>query len=324
MSSSEGSEVAVDLLRRLSYVPDMSEFVALMEFGSNAVRCLLASVTPGVGFQVLLEAREQTRLGSGQPGSLPPAAVQKTVNAVRRFLREVRVAYQPRILAVATSAVRDAHNRSDLLSKLKREAGIEVRVLSGVEEAYLGARAALWSLSLQNGTVADLGGGSLQLTQVRNHTIVSAASVPLGSVRTTTQFLHHNPPTKQEIQVLRQEVQRHCETVLPAIAKSEEMVGMGGTIRTLGRMHLMALNKQRSRQGWKLQQADVTALREQMQGLSARQRARIPGLREERADIIFAGAVVVEEVMKLGGYRTLMVCTDGVRQGLLLHEAFDR
>jgi exopolyphosphatase/guanosine-5'-triphosphate,3'-diphosphate pyrophosphatase len=250
--------------------------------------------------------------------------VQKTVNAVRRFLREVRADYQPRVIAVATAAVRDAHNRGDLLSKLKREAGIEVRVLSGVEEAYLGARAALWSFSLQDGTVADLGGGSLQLTQVRNRTIVSAASVPLGAVRTTTQFLHHNPPTKQEIQVLRQEIQRHCETVLPAIAKSEEMVGMGGTIRTLGRMHLTALNKQRSRQGWKLQQADVTALREQMQGLSARQRARIPGLREERADIIFAGVVVVEEVMKLGGYRTLMVCTDGVRQGLLLHEAFDR
>jgi exopolyphosphatase/guanosine-5'-triphosphate,3'-diphosphate pyrophosphatase len=61
-----------------------------------------------------------------------------------------------------------------------------------------------------------------------------------------------------------------------------------------------------------------------MQGLSVRQRTRIPGLQEERADIIFAGAIVVEEVMRFGGYRTLTICTDGVRQGLLLHEAFDR
>jgi exopolyphosphatase/guanosine-5'-triphosphate,3'-diphosphate pyrophosphatase len=250
--------------------------------------------------------------------------VQKTVAAVRRFLREVGPEYRPRILAVATSAVRDADNRSDLLSKLKRDADLEVRVLSGVEEAYLGAKAALWSLPLQNCTVADLGGGSLQLTQVRDHTIVSAASVPLGAVRVTTHFLRHNPPTKQEVQMLRQEIQHHCETILPAIAKSEEVVGMGGTIRTLGRMYLTAAQKQRSRQGLVLQYSDVTTLRERMQDLSIRDRARIPGLKEERADIIYAGAIVVEEVMRLGGYRRLMVCTDGVRQGLLLHEAFDR
>ena len=320
----EATKVAVDLPGQLSYVPGMSEFVALVELGSNAVRCLLASVTPGVGFQVLVEERVQTRLGSGQQGVLPATAVRDTVNAVRRFLRGVRREYETRMIAVATAAVRDASNRSDLLGKLKRDVGIEVRVLSGVEEAYLGARAGLWSLSLQHGTVADLGGGSLQLTKVRERTIISAASVPLGAVRTTARFFRNDPPTKQEMQVLRQEIQYHCETVLPTIAKSEEMVGMGGTIRTLGRMYLTALNKQRSRQGLKLQHADVVALREQMQGLSTRQRARIPGLPEERADIIFAGAVVVEEVMRFGGYRTLTICTDGVRQGLLLHEAFDR
>ena len=152
--SSKG--VAVDLLERSPYVSDMAEFVALIELGSNAVRCLLAAITPGVGFQVLLEEREQTRLGGGPPGNLPPLAVQRTVTFVRRFLRGVRAQYQPRVLAVATSAVRDASNRSDLLSKLKRDADIDVRVLSGVEEAYLGARAALWSLSLQHDTVADL------------------------------------------------------------------------------------------------------------------------------------------------------------------------
>jgi exopolyphosphatase/guanosine-5'-triphosphate,3'-diphosphate pyrophosphatase len=302
----------------------MAEFVALVELGSNAVRCLLAAVDPSRGFEVLLEEREQTRLGSGPPGNLPPLAVQKTVSVVRRFLRGVREQYQPRILAVATSAVRDANNRSDLLSKLKRDVDIDVRVLSGVEEAYLGARAALWSLSLQDSTVADLGGGSLQLTQVRAGAIVSAASVPLGAVRMTARFLRADPSTKQEVQSLRQEIQHHCETILPSIATSEGLVGMGGTIRTLGRMHLMASNKQRSRQGLTLQQTDVAALRAHLQEVSVRERARIPGLKEERADIIFAGAVVVEEVMRLGRYRTLTVCTDGVRQGLLLHETFDR
>ena len=246
------------------------------------------------------------------------------MSIVCRFLREVREQYQPRVLAVATSAVRDANNRGELLSKLKRDADIDVRILSGVEEAYLGARAALWSLSLQESTVADLGGGSLQLTQIRAGAIVSAASVPLGAVRMTGQFLRTDPTTKPEVQALRKEIQRHCEPVLPSITISEGVVGMGGTIRTLGRMHLLASNKQRTRQGLTLQQTDVAALSAQLQESSVRERARIPGLKEERADIILAGAVVVEEVMRLGRYRTLTVCTDGVRQGLLLQETFDR
>lgn len=302
----------------------MAEFVAVIELGSNAVRCLLAAIAPGSGFEVLLEEREQTRLGSGPPGELPLAAIQKTVSVARRFLRGVRDQYQPRIVAVATSAVRDADNRGDLLNKLKRDADIDVRVLSGVEEAYLGARAALWSSSLREGTVVDLGGGSLQLTQVRAGAIVSAASVPLGAVRMTEQFLPTDPPTTQEVQALRREIQRHCEPVLPATATNEGMVGLGGTIRTLGRMYLLASDKQGSRQGLILQQTEVTALRARLQALSVRERARLPGLKEERADIIFAGAVVIEEVMRLGCHRTLTVCTDGVRQGLLLQETFDR
>jgi exopolyphosphatase/guanosine-5'-triphosphate,3'-diphosphate pyrophosphatase len=89
-------------------------------------------------------------------------------------------------------------------------------------------------------------------------------------------------------------------------------------------MHLTAINKQRSRQGLSLQRADITTLRERMEELSARERSQLGGLKEERADIILAGSIVVEEVMRLGNYRTLTVCTEGVRQGLLLRETFGR
>ena len=89
-------------------------------------------------------------------------------------------------------------------------------------------------------------------------------------------------------------------------------------------MHLTAINKQQSRLGLSLHRADITALRERMEGLSALERTQLGGLKEERADVILAGTVVVEEVMRLGNYRTLTVCTEGVRQGLLLRETFGR
>jgi exopolyphosphatase/guanosine-5'-triphosphate,3'-diphosphate pyrophosphatase len=225
-------------------------------------------------------------------------------------------------MAVATSAVRDASNRRVLLERLRREVGVTVQVLSGEEEARLGAQAALSSLPFRNGVVADLGGGSLQLTQVRGGSILLASSFPLGAVRTTAQFFKNDPPTKQEIQTLRQEIQRYCERDLPSLYKGEEIIGLGGTVRTLARMHLAALDKERSRQGLCLRRSDVSVLRERIEGLPVRARTRLRGLKEERADIIFAGTIVLEEVMRLGGYRTLTVCTSGVRQGLLLRETF--
>ncbi len=98
---------------------------------------------------------------------LPQTSVKETLATVRRFLREVRKEDQPRVLAIATAAVREAANRDDLLATLKRTEGVEVRMLSGKEEAHLGTLAALRSLSFRNGVVVDLGGGSLQVTQVR-------------------------------------------------------------------------------------------------------------------------------------------------------------
>ncbi len=302
----------------------MSELLAFIDLGSNAVRCLLVRVTPGVGFEVLRQERVQTRLGGGRPGMLPQTSVKDTLAIVRRFLREVRGEYQPRVLAVATAAVRDAANRDDLLEPLLRGEGVEVRVLSGEEEARLGAFAALRSFSFRNGVVVDLGGSSLQITHVHEGDFRSTVSVPLGAVRTTQRFFTNDPPTRQELLALRQEVGKRISSVLPPAHDGQEIIGLGGTVRTLASMHLATLGGSRpSRQGLRLRWSDITRMRERLEGLPTRDRRCVPGLKVERTDIILAGAVVVEEVMALGSYKTLTVCKDGVRHGLLLHETFN-
>src|SRR5215470_15183873 len=146
----------------------MPELVALLDLGSNAARFLLASLHPGTGFRILEEKRVQTRLGGSRSGLLPAAAVEETTEALRRFLHRVSNGYRPRVVAIATSAVREAPNRERLIVTLRDRDGIDVRVLSGTEEARLGAQAALRSLPIRDGMVADLGGGSLQLTRVRD------------------------------------------------------------------------------------------------------------------------------------------------------------
>ncbi|HYR72986.1 MAG TPA: hypothetical protein VEP12_16495 [Candidatus Acidoferrum sp.] len=304
-----------------------TDLVAIVDLGSAAVRFIIARIRPSARYFILVEERVPTRLGSGAPGTLPMRAIARTIRAVHRFFARYSPQRRegPRIVAIATSAVRDARNRERLLDPLRRNEGIEVRILSARDEARLGVAAALESLSFSDALVADLGGASLQLSQVRSGRVVSMASLPLGAVRTTHQFLRHDPPTRQELRGFRDVIRERLRSALPAAGRGEILVGLGGTMRTLASVHLRATPGERKhRNGLVLHQSDVTAIRERLEALSARRRRKIRGLKAERADIILAGAMVVEEAMIFGGYLRLVICTRGVRDGLLFQEASKR
>jgi exopolyphosphatase / guanosine-5'-triphosphate,3'-diphosphate pyrophosphatase len=301
----------------------MSERLAVLDLGSNAVRLILATVTPGVDFRVLRQERVQTRLAGHRRGLLPGAGVEQTLKAVSRFLAEVRQGSSPRVLAVATAAIRDAPNADRLLASLRRDEGVKVRVLSGLEEARLGAAAVLWRRPLDRGAIVDLGGGSLQVTRVRAGRIVRVASVPLGAVRTTLRFLRHDPPRAREIQTLRRETRDRLLGVLPRAHPGDALIGLGGSLRALGRVFLKSIDRNGATPHWlRLRREEIAGLRARLEPLTVRQRRRVRGLKAERADVIVAGAVVIEELMTLGGYEILTVCDEGVRHGLLLQETF--
>jgi len=242
---------------------------------------------------------------------------------VNSFLGRVTNGARPRVLAVATEAVRRAENREHLLAALLEREGVAVHVLSGRDEGRLGALAALRSLPVRHGTVADLGGGSLQLTRLRAGRIGSGASLPLGALRLTDRHLRHDPPTTAEVRALRQEVRHHLTDSRWSAGPADSLVALGGTVRSLARLHLfMSRERRKSRHGLTLRQSDVTAIRERLEPLPFARRRRVPGLKTERADIVLAGILVLEELMLFGGYFTLTVCTRGVRDGLLLCEAW--
>jgi len=296
----------------------------VLDIGSNAARFLLARIVPGSGYRVLQRQRVITRLAGGKPGTLPRKGVKAVLRGAHRFLRDVRNGAEPRVLAVATAAVRDAENSRRLLGPLESREGVEVEILSGRQEARLGALAALRSLPIADGAIADLGGGSLQLSRVRRGEILSTSSAPLGAVRVTRNFLRHDPPTSKELRRLRREVREQLLEVLPATRRGELLIGMGGTVRTIASMHLAAARgRRKERHGLHLLPSDVTAVRERLSGMPARKRRKMRGLKPDRVDIIVGGVIVIEELMTLGGFEALVVCTRGVADGLLLRETFD-
>jgi exopolyphosphatase/guanosine-5'-triphosphate,3'-diphosphate pyrophosphatase len=301
----------------------MMERVVVIDLGSNAVRFALAGVAPGRSFRLLDEARVQTRLAAGRRGALPVAGVAATLTAVQRFLARVDDGRPLRVVAAATSAVRDAPNAHRLIDRLRRVAGIEVEVLGWEEEARLGAVAAVSSLPIGEAVVADLGGGSLQLTAVRDGEIAPVVSLPLGAVRVTRRFLRHDPPRETEVIALRHHAREMLVSLRMTSGPAVRLVGLGGTVRTLARVHLRARPGRRSTiHGLVLDRAQVSALVLRLQVLPLRRRRRVTGLKAERADIIVAGAIVLEEVMALGGFSSLTVCERGVRHGLLIRETY--
>ncbi len=302
----------------------MAELVAVVDLGSTAVRLLLARIVPGARYRVLVQERVATRLGGGVPGTLPRDGVDETLRAVHRFFARYSTRRRgPRIVAVATSAVRDAANRERLLGPLRRREGIVVEVLSARDEARLGVEAAVNSLPFTHGLVADFGGASLQLSRVRARRVVSSASVPLGAVRATRRFLRHDPPRPRELRAIRRDIRRYLDDAVPPAARGEVIVGLGGIVRTLASIHLRSHHGDRKRRhALRLRQSDVSAIRERLESASRRERRKIRGLKSERADIVLSGAIVIEEVMVYGGYLTLVVCTRGVRDGVLLRETF--
>jgi Ppx/GppA phosphatase family len=138
----------------------MRELLALLDFGSNAARFVLASVTPGRGFRVLREDRVQTRLAAGRGRQLPARSIEATVQATRRFLRRADTGRPIRVVAVATGAVRDADNAHRLAAAIRAVAGVDIEVLDWKEEAALGAAAAMTSLPARDALVVDVGGAA--------------------------------------------------------------------------------------------------------------------------------------------------------------------
>src|SRR5262245_365613 len=292
---------------------------ALVDLGSNSVRLMLVRIEPDVGYRVLRDERVQTRLGDGSDAALSDASVARTVEAVTRVLGPWPSPLA-RAIGVATAAVREAPNAEALLGRLSGELGLEVEVLTADEEARLGALAARASLQLRDATVADVGGRSLQISAIRDREPIPIASAALGALRTTREFLAHDPPTPDELDALRAAVRAAVAGHLPLARAGEALVGVGGTARALARL----ADGRHAGQRVRISLEDLAAMCGRLAVVGLAERRQIAGLKAERADVIVAGAVVFDEILRRGGYRSLLVAAHGVRHGVLLRETFER
>jgi len=296
--------------------------LGVIDIGSNTARFVAFETTPGGTVRAFFETKDAPRLGldTGKDGRLADAAIERGVATVRRFARTVRALGLPRTLAVATSAVRDASNGPDFVRQVERSTGVLLRIISGAEEAryaYLGVASA-WELS--NAIVCDLGGGSLQLAEVRGGTLRNSVSLPLGVLRVTQRFLEHDPPKRRELEALHDQVHETLSNVLEAFGGGPyQLYGIGGTVRSLARAAIeLRDHPVRRVHGYPLFDHDLEALTELLGEMPAAKRRSVPGIGADRADVVLAGLVVFTELLRATGSDRITVSGTGIRDGIAL------
>ncbi|MFM9023111.1 MAG: HD domain-containing protein [Solirubrobacterales bacterium] len=260
--------------------------------------------------------------GAGKDGELSEESMERALRTIDIFAHfcEAGELGPPERVAVATSAIRDAPTGDELSERAREQSGLEIRVLSGEEEARYGYLAAVNSTSLRNGAVVELGGGSAQLVKVDDWAATEFDSWRLGAVRMTEKFLDGDgPATPKQLARLRKHVASRLEEAEWLKDVGGELVGVGGAIRNLAAAAQHLEGKPAfGVQGFNLKRRTLDELIELLAAMPVPERREVPGIKPARGDIILAGAIVVEQVLDASGFKKVRATEAGLREGIFL------
>ncbi len=300
------------------------ERLGAIDVGSNSIRLLVAEWDPATGLEVIDEVKAQPRLARGiaRTGALDPDAMEAAFAALSRMTDVARRRGVGRLAAVATSAMRDAGNGPAFAERIRRELGIPLEIIDADREARLSWRSVAHHFRLEDtrALVADIGGGSLELIAAVDGLVEEAASLPLGAVRMTEDWLPGERDTRKEVTALRKAARRGLKGALPWRSwRRARLIGSGGSFTNLARMAADRRGDPTDPiHGTSVSTGEVEALLEWLSTMTTAERARVPGLNPQRADIILAGLAVTAELLQRLDARELTVSAFGLREGLLL------
>jgi len=305
--------------------------VGVIDLGSNSWRLVVFTYGDDGWWKRTDELYEDVRIGAGMvaTGALTDEAIARgleTLSIFEHFCKANQLSGDD-VHVFATSAIRDATNREAFLTRVLETTGYEVEVLSELQEAHYGYVAALNSSTLTDGVVLDIGGGSMQLTDVHDRLERTALSAQVGAVRMTERFLADGDPTRP---ARRKDMQRLRDHVAEQLAPSAWLYGRGGRlVATGGAVRNLAAADQRTAfgsvggidigvQGYVFSAAALDTLVETLAALPVAERRTVPGIKPGRGDIILAAALTLQTVLEFGDFGSIEVTEMGLRDGIFL------
>jgi exopolyphosphatase / guanosine-5'-triphosphate,3'-diphosphate pyrophosphatase len=299
--------------------------LAAFDVGSNTVLMLVVECSADKNPHVLADMSRITRLGRGvdASGHLDPESAVRTLDTIAEFADKARALAVEKIVGVATAALRDASDGADFLARVKQRAGVTLEIITGQTEAQLSYLSTLKGLRLSPADkllIVDIGGGSTELIRAESDRALEVVSLQLGSVRLTERIIHHDPPPASEAEILRDSIDKALRQ-LGWHYRPDKMVGIAGTVTTLCAIALgLERYSPESVHGYRLGAGEVSGLIELLGSMPLERRKQLPGMEPGRADVLFAGGVILERVMNYFGCGDVIVSDQGVRWGLMWRE----
>jgi exopolyphosphatase / guanosine-5'-triphosphate,3'-diphosphate pyrophosphatase len=300
--------------------------VAFIDIGTNSIRLLLVRINPNGSYLPLAKQKETVRLGDKEfiDRILQPKAIERAVIVCKKFMELARAYRTEEVIAVATSATRDASNKVQLLEMLKREANLEVCTISGTEEAhliYLGVSSGL-RLGNLKALFIDIGGGSTEVSVGDQAQCYFLHSLNLGSIRLTNMFLpdETGPVSEEQYEQIKTHIRHKITDITKDLSEYNIncSIGSSGTIENLAKIAFVYLRKTAHESFEKLEYEDLKTIVRAMCAIPLEERRRFPGINSQRADIIISGAAIIETFMEELGLSEIRISKRGLREGLLV------
>ncbi len=307
------------------------QIIAAIDIGTNSIHMVVVEIDPTLpAFHIIAKEKDTVRLGDREPktGNLTPEAIERSLAALKRCKDLADSLNARQIIAVATSATREAKNGLTFLQRIETELGIEVNLISGQEEArriYLGVLSGM-EFGDHPHIIIDIGGGSTELILADDKEVRFLSSTKVGAVRLAQEFVHSDPISETEFNYLRAYIRGMLERSSDEIwqklqlNESPRLVGTSGTIETLAVVH--AIEKQgiapNPINGYEVSRKDLEAITDRLAKMTYEERFNIPGISDKRAEIILPGALILLETMKMLQLDSITICERALREGIIV------
>lgn len=299
--------------------------LGVLDVGSNTVHLLVVDAHPGARPLPAHSHKAELRLAQllDDSGAIGAEGVESLIGVVQDALQAAEDKGVESVLPFATSAVREASNADDVLARVRDETGVELQVLTGEEEARLTFLAVRRWFGWSAGRllVLDIGGGSLEIAYGMDEEPERAVSLPLGAGRLTAAWLPGDPPDPADIRALRRHVRAEIARTVGEFSRfgaPDHVVATSKTFKQLARLAGAARSADGLYVQRELKRGSLEAWVPKLAGMTAAQRADLPGVSEGRAGQLLAGALVAEGAMDLFGVENLEVCPWALREGVIL------
>lgn len=305
--------------------------LAAIDIGSNSIKLAVVDAAASDSFAVIAREKDFVRLGHEtlRKEHLDPPAIERAAESIKRFRSIAEARGAERIIAIATASVREARNSAEFIKEIEERTGVRVEILSGIEEARLIGLAAAQGCTPRGMTSVnlDIGGGSTEISVIRDGATRSLFSVKLGAVACTERFFSSDPPKSKELSSLRAEIRGAFERPVRELrhARWQQATGTSGTILAIGSiLRLQAVNDGgEEEQGAQPAETAVALnslarLNVRLASMSVAERRNVQGISEQRAEIIVAGGQILEGAMRALGISVLNTCDWALREGVII------